>query len=158
MLADKRNLALLSDEIALRSWGVASDVIDTLRAGIPRTLVVTPALADELWARRNTLFFKPCSGYGSKAAYRGDKLTRKVWNEILAGRYVAQDIVQPSSRTISIDGKIESLKADLRCYTYAGNVQLMAARLYRGQTTNFRTPGGGFAPVFVVQGNAVCHC
>jgi hypothetical protein len=26
---------------------------------------------------------------------------------------------------------------------------LVAARLYQGQTTNFRTPGGGFAPVFV---------
>ena len=24
----------------------------------------------------------------------------------------------------------------------------MAARLYQGQTTNFRTPGGGFAPVY----------
>jgi len=25
----------------------------------------------------------------------------------------------------------------------------MAARLYQGQTTNFRTAGGGFAPVYV---------
>lgn len=25
---------------------------------------------------------------------------------------------------------------------------LVAARLYQGQTTNFRTAGGGFAPVF----------
>jgi hypothetical protein len=29
-------------------------------------------------------------------------------------------------------------------------VLLLAARLYQGQTTNFRTPGGGFAPVVVV--------
>jgi hypothetical protein len=29
-------------------------------------------------------------------------------------------------------------------------VQLIAARLWRGQTTNFRSPGGGFAPVFVL--------
>jgi hypothetical protein len=27
-------------------------------------------------------------------------------------------------------------------------VQWIAARLYQGQTTNFRTPGGGFAPVY----------
>lgn len=26
----------------------------------------------------------------------------------------------------------------------------LAARMYAGQTTNFRTPGGGFAPVVVV--------
>ncbi len=29
-------------------------------------------------------------------------------------------------------------------------VLLVAARLYQGQTTNFRTLGGGFAPVFVI--------
>jgi hypothetical protein len=27
---------------------------------------------------------------------------------------------------------------------------LIAARLYQGQTTNFRTIGGGFAPVYLV--------
>ena len=41
-----------------------------------------------------------------------------------------------------------TLKADIRCYAYAGQVKLVTARLYQGQTTNFRTPGGGFAPVF----------
>ena len=40
------------------------------------------------------------------------------------------------------------LKLDVRCYVYAGRIQLVAARLYRGQTTNFRTPNGGFATVF----------
>ncbi len=40
------------------------------------------------------------------------------------------------------------LKLDLRAYVYDGRVQLTAARLYQGQTTNFRTAGGGFAPVF----------
>jgi hypothetical protein len=40
------------------------------------------------------------------------------------------------------------MKYDLRAYTYDGAVQWTAARLYRGQTTNFRTPGGGFAPVY----------
>ena len=29
-------------------------------------------------------------------------------------------------------------------------VLLVAARLYQGQTTNFRTAGGGFAPVFKI--------
>jgi hypothetical protein len=32
-----------------------------------------------------------------------------------------------------------------------GTVLLAAARLYQGQTTNFRTPGGGFAPVFFLR-------
>ena len=48
----------------------------------------------------------------------------------------------------------EAYKVDIRCYAYAGRVQLMAARLYQGQTTNFRTAGGGFAPVYTVDTDA----
>ena len=42
------------------------------------------------------------------------------------------------------------LKIDVRNYVYGGQVQLVTARLYQGQTTNFRTPGGGFAPVYAL--------
>ena len=154
LFANKKNLAVFTDEKVLREWGVAEELIATLLNGIPRTELVMLADPDELWGRRNKLFFKPSSGFGSKAAYRGDKVTRKVWDEILTSDYVAQEIVPPSARTISIDGQIRSMKADLRNYTYAGEVQLIAARLYEGQTTNFRTPGGGFAPVFVGSGRA----
>ena len=56
----------------------------------------------------------------------------------------------PSERRIKIDGEVKSLKLDVRLYTYKGSALLTAARVYQGQTTNFRTPGGGFAPVFVV--------
>ena len=156
LFANKKNLAVFTDEKMLREWGVAEELIATLLNGISRTEVVMLADPDELWGRRNKLFFKPSSGFGSKAAYRGDKVTRKVWDEILTSDYVAQEIVPPSARTISIDGQIRSMKADLRNYTYAGEVQLIAARLYEGQTTNFRTPGGGFAPVFVGSEGS-CH-
>ncbi|MFN3496195.1 MAG: hypothetical protein ACK40L_16980, partial [Hydrogenophaga sp.] len=33
---------------------------------------------------------------------------------------------------------------------YQGQVQLLAARTWSGQTTNFRTEGGGFSPVVVL--------
>ena len=42
------------------------------------------------------------------------------------------------------------LKVDVRLYTYRGAVLLAVARLYQGQTTNFRTPGGGFAPLLLL--------
>jgi hypothetical protein len=90
------------------------------------------------------------AGFGAKAAYRGDKLTRRVWGEILAGDFVAQALVPPGERLIEVDGLLSELKFDIRAYTYAGQVQLLAARMYAGQTTNFRTQGGGFAPVIVV--------
>jgi hypothetical protein len=144
LYADKRNLGLLSDEAQLRSWGVDPAVVATLLRHVPLTRIVGEADAERLWAERRRLFFKPAAGHGSRAAYRGEKLTRRAWGEILAGNYVAQELVLPSERKI---GPEASLKADVRNYVYDGRVQLLAARLYQGQTTNMRTAGGGFAPV-----------
>ncbi|MBT9475989.1 MAG: hypothetical protein IV091_09055 [Polaromonas sp.] len=148
LYADKRNLALLSDAARLQALGVPSATQAVLLAGIPHTEVVDPAQADRLWRDRKRLFFKPFAGFGGRAAYRGDKLTQRVWQEILAGDYVAQALVVPGERTISDQEPAQVLKFDLRDYTYDGQVQWVAARLYQGQTTNFRTPGGGFAPVY----------
>jgi len=150
LYAHKQNLVTLSDEAALASLGVSESARAVLVAGIPRTERVTAERADELWAARRSLFFKPAAGYGGKAAYRGDKLTKRVWQEILAGDYVAQALVPPSERLVEVDGARSDLKLDVRAYAYAGKIQLLAARLYQGQTTNFRTPGGGFAPVLVI--------
>ena len=150
LLADKRNLIALSQDELLLAWGVSAADRKLLASHIPATRLVTPERADELWAQRRQMFFKPVAGYGAKAAYRGDKLTRRVWSEILESDFVAQALVPPSGRVIEQDGAQTDLKFDIRAYTYAGQVQLLAARMYAGQTTNFRTQGGGFAPVIVV--------
>jgi hypothetical protein len=149
LFADKRNLALLSDQALLRSWGLSPENLADL-TGVPRTVLVTPANAHDLWAARKSLFFKPAAGYGSKAVYRGDKLTKGVWAEITRGGYVAQEYAAPGERMVRLDGSAAARKTDVRLYTYNGEVLLTAARLYQGQTTNFRTPGGGFAPVFAI--------
>ncbi len=147
--ADKRNLTVLTDEAALTALGVDAETRAILLTGIPRTVAVNAENALSMWTERHRWFFKPAAGYGSKAAYRGDKLTRGKWQEILAaGDYVAQQLVSPSERMVKIDGEARALKLDLRNYAYAGNIQLVSARLYQGQTTNFRTAGGGFATVF----------
>ena len=150
LLADKRNLIALSQSELLLAWGATAADRKLLSGGVPTTRLVTPERADELWAQRRQLFFKPVAGFGAKAAYRGDKLTRRVWSEILESDFVAQALVPPSGRMIEVDGVQTDLKFDIRAYTYAGQVQLLAARMYAGQTTNFRTQGGGFAPVIVV--------
>jgi hypothetical protein len=148
LYANKRNLALLGDEQQLRAWGAAEGTIRTLPSGIPATRAVAPADAERLWNERKHLFFKPASGFGSRGSYRGDKLTRGAFAEILEGDYVAQALVPPSERLLREADVARALKMDLRNYVYNGEVQLIAARLYQGQTTNLRTPGGGFAPVF----------
>jgi hypothetical protein len=210
LYADKRNLMQLSNEAALQALGVAEVTRQTLLAGIPKTVAVTPEQGEQFWAKRKRWFFKPPAGFGSRAAYRGDKLTKRVFEEILHGGYIAQEIALPSEYAVHLpplqggEGGVSQstalrrlnglamqsqpsgrggdgangpslphpppnlppvpgdtgplghkgggaviMKADIRCYVYAGRIQLVAARLYQGQTTNFRTLGGGFAPVFV---------
>jgi hypothetical protein len=146
LYANKRNLTLLTDAALLGTWGVAESTIATLLELIPTTVRVSPDQADDFWAQRKRWFFKPESGFGSRGSYRGDKLTKKVFGEILQGDYIAQQIVAPSERNMRDTDT--PLKVDIRNYVYHGQVQLIAARLYQGQTTNFRTPGGGFAPVY----------
>ena len=148
LYANKRNLAVLSDPERLRSFGVSEEIARTLLSGIPRTEIVDASDAKRLWSERRKLFFKPAAGFGSRAAYRGDKLTKRVWEQILAGDYVAQALVPPGERLIVDHQAPHALKFDVRNYVYDGAVQFITARLYQGQTTNFRTPGGGFAPVF----------
>lgn len=148
LYADKRNLMLLSDPVALSELGVPAATQEILLAGIPRTVAVTAEQGEQFWSTRKNWFFKPAAGFGSRATYRGDKLTKRVFEEILQGGYIAQEIVPPSTQTLLVDAVAQDMKLDVRCYTYAARIQLVAARLYQGQTTNFRTPGGGFAPVF----------
>lgn len=148
--ADKKNLIALTDAALLTEWDVAADCRTVLLSGIPRTEAVTPGRAADFWQHRRQLFFKPAAGYGSKGAYRGDKLTKRVFDEILAGDYVAQALALPPMIPASVAGEVMQLKADVRNYVYRGAVQFVTARLYQGQTTNFRTPGGGFAQVVIV--------
>ena len=61
-------------------------------------------MREQLWEAQEELFFKPAGGHGSKAVYRGDKLTKGVWAEIARGDYVAQDFAAPSERMIRLDG------------------------------------------------------
>lgn len=158
LYADKRNLVTLANTLQMQSWGLSAQDCATLRTLVPGAELVTPENAQVLWARRRQLFFKPAQGYGGKAAYRGDKLTRRAWDDVRQGGFVAQETVPPSERAIaSPDGPVR-LKLDLRAYVYDGQVQLLAARAYAGQTTNMRTPGGGFAPVLVLPADMPAPC
>jgi hypothetical protein len=150
--ADKRKLGQLSDKEWLRSTGISQAGIDALLQCVPETRPVRAQDAEEWWTGRKQWFFKPVSGYGGKGAYRGDKLTKRVFEEIMQSDYVAQRLALPGERKICLEGaEPQLLKFDVRCYVYDGQIQLIAARLYQGQTTNFRTPGGGFALVRVVE-------
>ena len=151
LLADKRNLTVLGDADELVSLGLDPAAAAVLAGCIPRTMVLAAHNREALWEGRDKFFFKPANGYGSRGTYRGDKLTRRVWDAMTASDYVAQEFAPPGVR-ITAEGA--AMKTDVRCYATERGVILFAARLYQGQTTNMRTPQGGFAAVLTTHGPA----
>lgn len=147
-LADKRLLTRFSDPHFLARLGLSSDEQALIQNTVPATVPVDSANAEDLWRNRRQYFFKPMVGFGSRASYSGAKLTKKTWRYILENNYVAQAFVPADVRRFNREGEWENYKTDLRVYSYEGKPLMIAARLYQGQTTNMRTPGGGFAPVF----------
>lgn len=150
LFADKRNLAVLGDPALLERWGIDAAVAQRLTQAIPKTVVIGAENRDALWAERKKYFFKPATGYGSRGSYRGAKLTKRTWDDMASSSYVAQSFTPPGMRLAH--GGI-SLKADVRCFASISGVLLFAGRLYQGQTTNMRTPGGGFAAVLTTPGS-----
>lgn len=151
LYANKDNLIHLRDSNFLKKIHADEESISILTTAIPKTELVSKEKMTELWNERKHLFFKPGLGYGSKAVYRGDKITHKVFEEILSGHNIAQEYV-PAAQRLLIDnlGEKKFLKFDIRLYTYGGTAFMAAARLYDGQATNFRTKDGGFAVVYLI--------
>ena len=153
LYADKGNFIEYTDASMLKQYGLSETQQGYLKAYVPTTRLLTTDTATELYQQRKQLFFKPVDGYGSKAVYRGDKMTSRVWRQILKeteqGRaYIAQTNVPPSLRAVEAVGERTQLKYDVRIFTAGGVPLISTARIYQGQTTNFRTAGGGFAPVY----------
>lgn len=143
LYANKNNLINLSNANFLDNLNIDNQSKNILLKHIPKILKVKNNDTEYLWKQRKNLFFKTAEGYGSKAVYRGDKLTKKVFAEIIeSDAYLAQEIIPPSEHLLKNINAV--MKADFRCYCYNGKIQLVAARLYQGQTTNFRTENGGF--------------
>jgi len=141
--ANKANLAVFWSQA---SQDLPADDLAMVRAHLPETVFVTEENAASLWSHRKEWFFKPVESYGGKGVYRGDKLTTRVWQHIVAGGYIAQRYIAPRTRQVT---DAMSLKYDVRVYTYAGEILGLMARYYQGQTTNFRTEHGGLAGVLV---------
>jgi hypothetical protein len=152
LLADKRRLALFSSESALRELGVAPEDARFLCAVIPETRGLAELGAEAAWRSRAEWVFKPAAAFGSRAVYRGDKISRKKFDGILREPgYVAQRRVEPGLVTVETGGGRRAMKFDVRAYAYRDRVLLLGARVYEGQVTNLRSPGGGFSAICVAR-------
>lgn len=114
-----------------------------IRELVPPVIHVNQSNPEDLWAQRKKLFFKPAQSFGSKAAYKGERISKKVFQTL----WDTDTIAQPYFDAGTILADEMSFKYDIRAYTYEGNVQLIGARLFQGQLMNFQTLGGGFAAV-----------
>ena len=82
LYAHKDNLILLSDAATLRAMHAAEADVELLARAIPRTLKVADP-AQHWWDERKQWFFKPSAGFGSRGTYRGDKITRRAFGEVV---------------------------------------------------------------------------
>lgn len=140
LLADKQRLIDLSQADVRGKLGLSSEQVAALDAVLIPTYEVRKTDPDWLWTNRKKLFFKPKRSFGGKATYRGMSISKKAFEDVLKGDFIAQEY-----RPAPIYK--DNWKYDLRFYVYQDQIQLAIARLYQGQVTNFSTSGGGFAAI-----------
>jgi hypothetical protein len=152
LLADKRRLALLSSRAALESLGVVEDDAAFLASVVPETHLLAALDAETVWRTRSEWVFKPATAFGSRAVYRGDKLSRRRFEELLREpTYVVQRRAPPGEVRVETSDGPQAMKFDVRAYAYRGEILLLGARVYQGQVTNLRSPGGGFSAICVAR-------
>ncbi len=146
---------LLADKERLTDWSLGfldtlpdfASQTKTIRKHLLSSRPITPENKDLIWSERKKLFFKPMQEHGSKGSFKGGNISRTAFENLILKRTVAQEyVVAPEVERPMPEGP-QKFKYDLRFYAYQGELQLVLARLYQGQTTNLRTPGGGFACV-----------
>lgn len=147
LLADKQRLIEWTRPGFLDGIAISGGARARLKAVLPASHDVAELGADELWNRRKKLFFKPKREFGSKKAFKGASISRKLFDEIILEDPIAQEYIHAPERVYETPEGPQSFKFDLRCYAYADRFEGVVARLYQGQVTNLKTRYGGFAPV-----------
>ncbi|HXK22558.1 MAG TPA: hypothetical protein VMS55_07775 [Myxococcota bacterium] len=153
LLADKRRLTWLSSREELSALGVGEEESAFLTTLVPETRLLSQQDPDALFAARREWVFKPATSFGSRAVYRGDKLTRRRFAELLREPgYLVQRHAAPGELEVETSEGRRTMKFDVRAYAYRDQVLLLGARVYQGQVTNLRSPGGGFSAICVARG------
>jgi hypothetical protein len=145
LLADKRRMTLWSDGAVLAELGLQPREIALLSEVVPESRMMNEFDREALWRERRHWVFKPVSRFGSRGVFLGRKISRTRYDELPPQETLLQREVPPSETPAQGGGA--PMKTDFRLYVYRTRILGVTARLYQGQVTNLRTPGGGFAPV-----------
>lgn len=147
LLADKERMIQWASPGFFESIHLNNADIENINSVLPKCQDMTAESAEMLWSQKKSLFFKPKREFGSKLAFKGASISRKVFDELIQKNGIAQEYIPaPEQEFMTPDG-IQKYKFDLRCFAYMGELQLIIARVYQGQVTNLRTANGGFACV-----------
>ena len=156
LLADKNRLMQFSDSQFLKEF-LKPEQLQLFEAIVPKIFEVNSKAKEEIWSLRKQYFFKPKNAFGGKGVFRGDALRHKAFDELYAsGNYLAQELAPANE--IKIQDQVShwvNAKWDLRVYVYDGGIQHLTARAFVGQTTNFRTLGGGHVAVFLSENKLI---
>jgi hypothetical protein len=147
LLADKRRLLLWRNEQLLADCGLSDADRELLRESVPECRLLADADREQFWRERSEWVFKPVDRFGSRGVLVGEKMTRGRFDQLEAPTTLVQRLVPPTLTEVPGYGP---MKTDVRLYAYRQRVFGVTARLYRGQVTNLRTAGGGFAAVHIV--------
>ena len=159
LLADKRRLMLFSSRESLLRLGLDSEDAAFLAEVVPETRLLGEMGFDEVWRTRKDWVFKPAASFGSRAVYRGDKISKRKLGEIHPEtHYLAQRRIEPGAVQIAAEEGLQTMKFDVRAYVYRDQPLLLGARVYQGQVTNFRSTGGGFSAICVLAENSEEGC
>lgn len=160
LLADKRRLEIFSSVEQLEALGLDEDDARFLADIVPETRRLSSLSPEEAWSTRRDWVFKPAAAFGSKAVYRGDKISKRKLAEIHdEPGFLAQRRVAPGTTSVRTPEGDRAMKFDVRAYVYRDEIFLLGARVYEGQVTNMRSPGGGFSAICVARdegGEACC--
>ncbi len=146
LLADKERLIQFGSDSFWSAVGARAEDRDAIsKVLIPTFEKSQFASLDEIWEQRKSLFFKPKRSHGGKSVYRGESVSRKVFERLMLEDILIQKF-QPAQKFPTDDERsvLNNWKFDLRFYVYQDRVQLCVARAYQGQVTNFASPLGGF--------------
>jgi len=147
LLADKRRLLLWRNGQLLTAWGLSAADRQVLLECVPECRLLEDVDHEQQWRERSAWVFKPVDRFGSRGVLVGEKMTRGRYDQLERSTTLVQRLVPPSLTEVPGYGP---MKTDIRLYAYRERVFGVTARLYRGQVTNLRTAGGGFAAVTVV--------
>lgn len=133
---------LFANKLNIQNW---AKTMPRLLGHLAPLEPVTEQNKESLWTKRKSLFFKPNTSFGSKMTYRGSSISKKHYDTLVAsGSALAQQFIPAPEIATTEHG---NLKFDIRVYFFEGQVTQTLVRLYQGQVTNAKTPGGGFATV-----------